>query len=180
MKKIAKSNDIFYYIIEFILIAFDVFLRVFFNKLSENISSNRLAQIARTNFLKEIDSNNLGMIKIFGIHKKLYDKFNNLLKKLNIEKENKLYDYSLEIPEITKASWESAIDNSGLIYLKNEKIILLSKCYEIKELLKSFNQKFINILSEILFVCSKNKLIKKNIEINIRLMITSNTSNNLT
>lgn len=172
-KKITKK--IYKYIIEFILIVSGVFIGLFLNKTSEKASNLKLAKIVRENFIREIDSNKVEIERILHIHKGLYEKFLEYLKELEAKENRRFYNISIEIPEITKAAWESAIATKGIIYLKNEEIISLTKCYELQDLLKNFNERLIDVIfSKNLLINSNNKKISKHdLELEIKYILTT-------
>lgn len=172
-KKITKK--IYKYLIEFILIVSGVFIGLFLNKTSEKASNLKLAKIVRENFIREIDSNKVEIERILHIHNGLYEKFLEYLNELDAKESRRNYNISIEIPEITKAAWESAIATKGIIYLKNEEIISLSKCYELQDLLKNFNERLIDVIfsKNLLINSNNNKISKHDLELEIKYILTT-------
>ena len=143
MKPIREWKLVIKYTLEFILVVLGVFLGLFLNQLSENKSNRHLAQTCRNNFITEIDSNKAELAGCYATHRAFFD---TIVYLINAREESLFYNMSFEIPDLTEASWQTAVATEGMIYLENQEVIQLSKCYEVQEFLKGIHQKVLDML----------------------------------
>jgi len=176
MKLKNEWKGIVRYTLEFLLVVTGVFLGLFLNQLSQKNDNKKLAQICRNNFITEIDTNKAELQRCLIQHHQFFDTLVFLLK---VTGNYTFSDLNFEVPELTEASWESAIATKGLIYLKNPEVIQLSKCYESQEFLKGLNEKVIDMLMSRAFIEKITSVKVTRAEINVEMTILLSYLSNL-
>jgi hypothetical protein len=176
MKPINEWKGAIRYILEFLLVVAGVFLGLFLNQLAQKNDNKKLAQTCSNNFITEIDTNKAELQRCLIQHHQFFDTLVFLLK---VTGNYTFSNLNFEVPELTEASWESAVATKGLIYLKNPEVIQLSKCYEAQEFMKGLHQKVIDMLMSRTLIEKITSVKVTRAEINVELTILLSYLSNL-
>lgn len=131
-------------LIEFLSIAFAVFLALLVNQWKENRHNKKLAEVSLENIRLEINNNKSTIEEMLPMHEKIIVK----LDSLQVLAENNIVidssDLNINFQLISNTAWDAAQLTQAIAYIDVETVMDISMLYKLQDYFQSFVKEYIS------------------------------------